>query len=206
MRVFCGYGAAADVQSCVLCAPVWISASGRVILRWVYSYRRCADAADGAQSVPLRRKLSAVFAYSAVGALSCRSSFACRSTRSIGSASVGICCRRAIRGSFHIYGWTYGNRLYWRLDDPSGIFHLLEDLAEEGDDAKTELTRYFRNSLYWLVLGAGLSVRSRPRLFRFPDPQRCVLVLSAEFWNKIGSVTLVFSGSARSDPSVFRGS
>ena len=24
---------------------------------------------------------------------------------------------------------------------------------------KTELTRYFRNSLYWLVLGAGLSVR-----------------------------------------------
>ena len=40
-------------------------------------------------------------------------------------------------------------------DDPSGIFHLLEDLAEEGDDMKTELTRYFRNSLYWLVLGAG---------------------------------------------------
>ena len=61
MRVFCGYGAAADVQSCVLCAPVWLSASGRVILRRVYPDRRCADAADGAQSVPLRRKLSAVF-------------------------------------------------------------------------------------------------------------------------------------------------
>ena len=45
-------------------------------------------------------------------------------------------------------------------DDPSGIFHLLENLAEEGDDMKTELTRYYRNSLYWLVLGAGLSVRA----------------------------------------------
>ena len=33
--------------------------------------------------------------------------------------------------------------------DPSGVFPLLEDLAEEGDDMKTELTRYFRNSLYW---------------------------------------------------------
>ena len=47
--------------------------------------------------------------------LSCRSSFACRSTRSIGSASVGICCRRAIRGSFHICGRTYGNRSCWGL-------------------------------------------------------------------------------------------
>ena len=33
MRVFCGYGAATDVQSCVLCAPVWLSVSGRVIFR-----------------------------------------------------------------------------------------------------------------------------------------------------------------------------
>ena len=47
--------------------------------------------------------------------LSCRSSFTCCSTRSIDSASVGICCRRAIRGSFHIYGRTYGNRSCWGL-------------------------------------------------------------------------------------------
>ena len=60
-------------------------------------------------------------------------------------------------------------------DDPSGIFHLLEDLAEEGDDMKTELTRYFRNSLYWLVLGAGSSSPisiSRPAAMRSgPYPQ-----------------------------------
>ena len=56
--------------------------------------------------------------------------------------------------------------------DPSGIFHLLENLAEEGDDMKTELTRYFRNSLYWRrVIRPGC-----PLLFRFPIPQRCVLV------------------------------
>ena len=36
-------------------------------IRRVYPDRRCADAADGAQSVPLRRQLFAVFAYSAVG-------------------------------------------------------------------------------------------------------------------------------------------
>ena len=60
--------------------------------------------------------------------------------------------------------------------DPSGVFPLLEDLAEEGDDMKTELTRYFRNSLYWLVLGAGLSVRAVLAYFDFQIPQRCVLV------------------------------
>ena len=43
----------------------------------------------------------------------------------------------------------------------------MEDLAEEGDDMKTELTRYFRNSLYWLVLGAGLSVRAVLAYFDF---------------------------------------
>ena len=62
-------------------------------------------------------KAAAICCFSRIplSGLSCRSSFACRSTRSIGSASVAICCRRAIRGSFHIYGRTYGNRSCWGL-------------------------------------------------------------------------------------------
>ena len=45
-------------------------------------------------------------------------------------------------------------------DDPSGIFHLLEDMEEENESMKDDLIRCFRNPLYWLVLCAGLSVRS----------------------------------------------
>ena len=57
---------------------------------------------------------------------------------------------------------------------------------------KTELTRYFRNSLYWLVLGAGLSVRVVLAYFDFQTRSDAFWSLSAEFWNKIGSVTLGF--------------
>lgn len=57
---------------------------------------------------------------------------------------------------------------------------------------KTELTRYFRNSLYWLVLGAGLSVRAVLAFFDSRFRSDAFWSLSAEFWNKIGSVTLGF--------------
>ena len=57
---------------------------------------------------------------------------------------------------------------------------------------KTELTRYFRNSLYWLVLGAGLSVRAVLSYFDSRFRSDAFWSLSAEFWNKIGSVTLGF--------------
>lgn len=57
---------------------------------------------------------------------------------------------------------------------------------------KTELTRYFRSSLYWLVLGAGLSVRAVLAYFDFQIRSDAFWSLSAEFWNKIGSVTLGF--------------
>ena len=57
---------------------------------------------------------------------------------------------------------------------------------------KTELTRYFRSSLYWLVLGAGLSVRAVLAYFDSRFHSDAFWSLSAEFWNKIGSVTLGF--------------
>ena len=192
MRVFCGYGAAADVQSCVLCAPVWISASGRVILRRVYSDRRCADAADGAQSVPLRRKLSAVFRVFRCRVSAARvPSRADRRALSVRLRWLSAAGELFVGLSIFVVGrMETGSAGDWH--DPSGVFPLLEDLAEEGDDMKTELTRYFRNSLYWLVLGAGLSVRVVLAYFDFQTRSDAFWSLSAEFWNKIGSVTLGF--------------
>lgn len=48
----------------------------------------------------------------------CRTSFACRSVCSIGSASAGICCWRAIRGlreAFPVCGRTCGSQSCWGL-------------------------------------------------------------------------------------------
>ena len=57
---------------------------------------------------------------------------------------------------------------------------------------KADLIRCFRNPLYWLVLGAGLSVRAVLAYFDFQTRSDTFWSLSAEFWNKIGSVTLGF--------------
>ena len=57
---------------------------------------------------------------------------------------------------------------------------------------KDDLIRCFRNPLYWLVLGAGLSVRVVLAYFDFQTRSNAFWSLSAEFWNKIGSVTLGF--------------
>lgn len=57
---------------------------------------------------------------------------------------------------------------------------------------KAELNRCFRNPLYWLVLGAGLVVRAVLAYFDFQTRSDVFWSLSAEFWNKTGSVTLGF--------------
>ncbi len=57
---------------------------------------------------------------------------------------------------------------------------------------KDDLIRCFRNPLYWLVLCAGLSVRGVLAYFDFQTRSDAFWSLSAEFWNKIGSVTLGF--------------
>ena len=78
MRVFCGYGAAADVNLAYCAIQYGFLFLGALYFAGFNPDRRCADTAGRAQSVPLRRKLSAVFAYSpcrasAAGALVCRS-------------------------------------------------------------------------------------------------------------------------------------
>ena len=57
---------------------------------------------------------------------------------------------------------------------------------------KAELFRYFRDPLYWLVLGSSIFVRAVlayfDRLYRTAD----FWTLSEGFWEKIGSVTMGF--------------
>lgn len=66
------------------------------------------------------------------------------------------------------------------------------DLEAQGEKMKTELCRYFKNPLYWIVLATGLSVRAVlayfDRIYRSKD----FWALSADFWSKIGSVTVGF--------------
>ncbi len=57
---------------------------------------------------------------------------------------------------------------------------------------KADLIRCFRNPLYWLVLSAGLFVRVVLAYFDFQTRSDVFWSLSAEFWNKTGSVTLGF--------------
>ncbi len=57
---------------------------------------------------------------------------------------------------------------------------------------RAELNRCFQTPLYWLVLGAGLSVRAALAYFDSRTRSNAFWSLSAEFWNKIGSVTLGF--------------
>ena len=72
------------------------------------------------------------------------------------------------------------------------FFRLLEDMGEESEGMKADLIRCFRNPLYWLVLSAGLFVRVVLAYFDFQTRSDVFWSLSAEFWNKTGSVTLGF--------------
>ena len=64
--------------------------------------------------------------------------------------------------------------------------------GEESEGMKADLIRCFRNPLYWLVLSAGLFVRVVLAYFDFQTRSDVFWSLSAEFWNKTGSVTLGF--------------
>lgn len=57
---------------------------------------------------------------------------------------------------------------------------------------KTECYQYFKNPLYWVVIGLGLAVRTVLAYFDslYRGPQ--FWELAAEFWNKTGSVTTGF--------------
>lgn len=57
---------------------------------------------------------------------------------------------------------------------------------------KTELCRYFKNPQYWIVLASGLSVRTVLAYFDHLYRSKDFWVLSADFWSKIGSVTVGF--------------
>ena len=65
-------------------------------------------------------------------------------------------------------------------------------MGEESEGMKADLIRCFRNPLYWLVLSAGLFVRVVLAYFDFQTRSDVFWSLSAEFWNKTGSVTLGF--------------
>lgn len=65
-------------------------------------------------------------------------------------------------------------------------------LEAQGKKMKTELFRYFKNPLYWIVLGAGLSVRTVLAYFDLLHRSKDFWVLAADFWSRIGSVTVVF--------------
>ena len=57
---------------------------------------------------------------------------------------------------------------------------------------KTELFRYFKNPLYWIVLSVGLSVRIVLAYFDLLHRSKDFWVLAADFWSRIGSVTVGF--------------
>ena len=65
-------------------------------------------------------------------------------------------------------------------------------MGEESEGMKADLIRCFRNPLYWLVLSPGLFVRVVLAYFDFQTRSDVFWSLSAEFWNKTGSVTLGF--------------
>lgn len=66
------------------------------------------------------------------------------------------------------------------------------DLEAQGEKMKTELCRYFKNPLYWIVLAAGLSVRAVLAYFDCLYRSKDFWALSTDFWSKIGSVTVGF--------------
>ena len=66
------------------------------------------------------------------------------------------------------------------------------DLEAQGEKMKTELCRYFKNPLYWIILAAGLSVRAVLAYFDCLYRSKDFWALSADFWSKIGSVTVGF--------------
>lgn len=57
---------------------------------------------------------------------------------------------------------------------------------------KTELLRHIKNPLYWIVIGAGLSVRAVLAYFDGLYRSESFWELAAAFWSKIGSITVAF--------------
>ena len=45
-------------------------------------------------------------------------------------------------------------------NDHFGVLRSLADLEAQSYKMKTELFRYFKNPLYWIVYGAGISIRT----------------------------------------------
>lgn len=66
------------------------------------------------------------------------------------------------------------------------------DLEAQGEKMKMELCRYFKNPMYWIVLTAGLSTRAVLSYFDCLYRSKDFWALSADFWSKIGSVTVGF--------------
>lgn len=65
-------------------------------------------------------------------------------------------------------------------------------MEAQGIKMKAELFRYFKNPLYWIVLCAGLSVRTIFAYFDLLHRSKDFWVLAADFWSKIGSATMGF--------------
>lgn len=68
----------------------------------------------------------------------------------------------------------------------------MADLEAQGEKMKTELCRYFKNPLYWIVLATGLFTRAVLAYFDCLYRSKDFWALSADFWSKIGSVTVGF--------------
>lgn len=65
-------------------------------------------------------------------------------------------------------------------------------LEAQSKKMKTELLRYIKNPLYWIVLGAGLLFRAVLAYFDYQHRSNDFWTLAADFWNRIGSVTVGF--------------
>lgn len=68
----------------------------------------------------------------------------------------------------------------------------MASVGAQGEKMITELLRYFRNSLYWITIGAGLSFRAVLAYLDRLHLSTQFWELSSGFWNKIGSVTKGF--------------
>jgi len=68
----------------------------------------------------------------------------------------------------------------------------LADLEAQSYKMKTELFRYFKNPLYWIVYGAGISIRTVLAYFDSLHRKEEFWELAKDFWSKIGSATMGF--------------
>ena len=68
----------------------------------------------------------------------------------------------------------------------------MADLEAQSYKMKTELFRYFKNPLYWIVYGAGISIRTVLAYFDSLHRKEEFWELAKDFWSKIGSATMGF--------------